>query len=137
MIQRICEFSLEFSTCKIPMYTAKERLRSWKVWRTRNLATSEDRFILARLYEAIDDWPKAREKYRELNLRTRNLRDMETLNRRPCISLSSQTACFDIASLDDKQDLAEAQRACRRDQAASACGDWDVGPPGGDPSDSQ
>ena len=41
----------------------------------QNLATSEDRFLLARLYEVIGDWPKARQKYDELNLRTRNLRD--------------------------------------------------------------
>ena len=34
----------------------------------KNLATSEDRFFIARLYETIGDWPKAREKYRELNL---------------------------------------------------------------------
>ena len=49
----------------------------------KNLATSEDRFTVAQLYEAIGEWQKAREKYRELNLRTRNLRDMETFNRRP------------------------------------------------------
>ena len=30
----------------------------------QNLATSEDRFLLARLYEVIGDWPKARQKYR-------------------------------------------------------------------------
>ena len=39
----------------------------------KNLANAEDRFLLARLYEVNGDWPKAREAYRDLNLRTKNL----------------------------------------------------------------
>ena len=62
----------------------------------KNLANAEDRFLLARLYEVSGDWPKARETYRDLNLRTKNPRDLETLNRRPCIWPSSCAACFEI-----------------------------------------
>ena len=49
----------------------------------RNLANPEDRLLLARLLDAADDWPRAREQYRELILRTENPRDQETINRRP------------------------------------------------------
>ena len=52
---------------------------------SKNLANAEDRFLLAHLYEISGDWPKARVAYRELNLRTKNTRDMEILNRRPAI----------------------------------------------------
>ena len=65
----------------------------------KNLATFEDRFAIAQLYEAIGDWPKAREKYRELNLRTKTLRDMEISIADPISSLSSQIVCFNIANL--------------------------------------
>jgi tetratricopeptide (TPR) repeat protein len=49
----------------------------------RNLANPEDRLLLARLQDTAGDWPKAREQYRELILRTENPRDLETINRRP------------------------------------------------------
>ena len=49
----------------------------------KNMANSDDRFLLARLYEVNGDWPRARVAYRELNLRTKSSRDLETLNRRP------------------------------------------------------
>ena len=35
VIRKTCGFLLEFSTCKEPMFIAKERLRSWKLWPTR------------------------------------------------------------------------------------------------------
>ena len=37
---------------------------------------------LAHLYDATGDWPKAQLKYRELELTTRNSKDLETLNLR-------------------------------------------------------
>ena len=75
----------------------------------KNLATSEDRFFIAHLYESIGDWPKAREKYRELDLRTRTLRDMETLNRRPIFLAQFATSLLQHREAGDKQDLADAQ----------------------------
>ena len=74
----------------------------------KNLATFEDRFAIAQLYEAIGDWPKAREKYRELNLRTKTLRDMD-LNRRPYFLAQFANSLLQHREPGDKQDLAEAQ----------------------------
>ena len=75
----------------------------------KNLATSEDRFSVAQLYETIGEWQKAREKYRELNLRTRNLRDMETFNRRPLYIAQFAQNLLRHCKPGDKQELAEAQ----------------------------
>ena len=61
-----------------------------------NLANADDRFLLARLYEISGDWPRAQAEYRELNLRTKNTRDMEALNRRSLYLASLCTACFEI-----------------------------------------
>jgi tetratricopeptide (TPR) repeat protein len=92
--------------------TAVHRKRAIEILETladKNLATSEDRFTVARLYETIGEWQKAREKYRELNLRTRNLRDMETFNRRPLYIAQFANNLLQHCKADDKQDLAEAQ----------------------------
>jgi cellulose synthase operon protein C len=75
----------------------------------QNLATSEDRFILARLYEVIGDWPRARQKYVELNLRTRNLRDLETLNRRPIYLAQFAQSLLQHHKAGEEQDLTVAQ----------------------------
>ena len=75
----------------------------------KNLATSEDRFTVARLYETIGEWQKARGKYRELNLRTKNLRDMETFNRRPLYIAQFAHNLLRHCKPGDKQDLADAQ----------------------------
>ena len=75
----------------------------------QNLATSEDRFILASLYEVIGDWPKARQKYVELDLRTRNLRDIETLNRRPIYLAQFTRSLLQHHKPGDEQDLNDAQ----------------------------
>ena len=75
----------------------------------KNLATSDDQFALARLYEMVDDWPKARAKYRVLNYQTRNLRDMETLNRRPTYLAQFADSLLRHHKPDDKQDIDEAQ----------------------------
>jgi cellulose synthase operon protein C len=74
---------------------------------TRSLANNEDRFLLARLYEKINDWPKAREAYRALDLLTKNARDLETLNRRPFYL--AQFADAVLRNRRDAEDLREAR----------------------------
>src|SRR5262249_12298165 len=49
----------------------------------REAATPDDRLRMARLLEAAGEWPRAREQFRELILRTDAARDAETLARRP------------------------------------------------------
>jgi tetratricopeptide (TPR) repeat protein len=75
----------------------------------QNLATSEDRFILAQLYEVIGDWPKARQKYDELNLRTKSRRDSETLNRRPIYLAKFTRSLLQHHKPGNEQDLIDAQ----------------------------
>jgi len=75
----------------------------------KKLANTEDQFLLARLYEKSDDWPKAREKYRVLNLRTKNPRDQETLNRRPIYLAQYANSLLEHHQPGDEQQLAEAQ----------------------------
>ena len=75
----------------------------------KNLANAEDRFLLARLYEISGDWPKAREEYRDLNLRTKNPRDLETLNRRPLYLAQFVSSLLRNHKAGDDQDLTEAQ----------------------------
>ena len=54
----------------------------------KSLATSEDRFFIARLYETIGDSPRLGRNMR-VEPRTKTLRDMETRNRDPSTSLTS------------------------------------------------
>ena len=75
----------------------------------KNLANSEDRFRLARLCELNGDWPGAREKYRELNAKTKVLPDMETLNRRPYYLGTFMDSLLRHRQSGDEQNLAEAQ----------------------------
>ena len=75
----------------------------------RNLATPEDRFILARLYEILGEWPKAQQKYQELTLRTRNVKNMETLSRRPVYLAQFARSLLQHSKSDDEQELNEAQ----------------------------
>ncbi len=92
--------------------TVVHRKRAIEILETladKNQATSEDRFTVARLYEAIGQWQKAQEKYRELNLRTRNLRDMETLNRRPLYIAQFASNILQHCKAGDNPELAEAQ----------------------------
>ena len=74
----------------------------------KNLANADDRFLLARLYETNGDWPKARETYRELNLRTKNARDMD-LNHRPLYLDQFVTGLLRNHKGSDDQQLVEAQ----------------------------
>ena len=83
--------------------TVVHRKRAIEILETlanKNLATSEDRFMLAHLYEAIGDWPKAREKYRELNLP--NQKPPGHGNSQPSTHFPRpvrRPACFNIANL--------------------------------------
>jgi cellulose synthase operon protein C len=76
---------------------------------TRSLATPEDRFALARLYEVLGDWPKARQKYQELTRRTRSLKDMETLSRRSVYLAQFARSLLQHSKSDGEQNLNEAQ----------------------------
>ncbi len=92
--------------------TAVHRKRAIEILETlakKNLATSEDRYAIAHLYEAVGDWPKSREKYRELILRTRTLRGMETLDRRLNFLEQFAISLLQHREPGDKQALAEAQ----------------------------
>ena len=92
--------------------TVVHRKRAIEILETlaeKNLATNEDRFVVARLYEAIGEWQKAREKYFQLNLRTRNLRDAETFNRRPLYLAQFASNLLRDCKPSDKEELAEAQ----------------------------
>jgi cellulose synthase operon protein C len=93
---------------KTPVY-AKRAIEILESLADKNLATSDNQFDLARLYEVVGNWPRAREKYRELNLRTRTLRDMETLNRRPSYLAQFADSLLRHHTPDDQGDLAEAQ----------------------------
>jgi tetratricopeptide (TPR) repeat protein len=75
----------------------------------RNIANPGDRLLLARLQEAAGDWPKAREQFRELILRTENPRDGETLNRRPFYLTVFAEALIKHRRPGEDQDLDEAQ----------------------------
>jgi tetratricopeptide (TPR) repeat protein len=90
--------------------TPEDRMRAIEVLESlisKNLASSEDHFLLAQLEEVSGDWPKAREQYRELILRTDNLRDMETLNRRPVYLFRFATSLFRNRRTGEEQDLKE------------------------------
>ena len=75
----------------------------------KNLANADDRFLLARLYESSGDWPRARVVYRELNLRTKGSRDMETLNHRPLYLGEFVRSLLRNHTAKDDQDLIEAE----------------------------
>jgi cellulose synthase operon protein C len=75
----------------------------------KNLAKADDRFLLARLYEVNGDWPKARETYRELNLRTKTTRDIESLNHRPLYLGELVAGLLRNHKGSDDQQLVEAQ----------------------------
>jgi predicted Zn-dependent protease len=93
--------------------TSVHRKRAIEILETladKNLAISDDRLLLAHLYDATDDWPKARLTYRELDLRTRNPKDMETLSRRPFYLAQYVRGLLQHRQPDDQKDLGEAQQ---------------------------
>jgi tetratricopeptide (TPR) repeat protein len=75
----------------------------------KHLAKPEDRFLLAQLYEQSGEWPKAREKYRDLNVRTKILPDMDTLSRRPYYLARFADSLLRHHQSGDEQNLAEVQ----------------------------
>jgi tetratricopeptide (TPR) repeat protein len=76
---------------------------------TKNLASPDDRFFLARLEESSGNWPRALEIYRDLNIRTKNSRDLESLNRRSIYLGQFGRSLLRNHKSDDEQDLIEAQ----------------------------
>ena len=75
----------------------------------KNLATPEDRFSLARLYEVLGEWPKAKPKYQELIVRIRNLKNMETLSRRSVYLSQFARSLLQHCKSDDEETLNEVQ----------------------------
>jgi cellulose synthase operon protein C len=73
-------------------------------------ATSEDRRRLAQLLEAAGEWPRAREQFLELVVRTDGARDVETLNRRFSYLTLFVEALIRHHKAGDDADLAEARR---------------------------
>ena len=65
---------------------------------------------MAQLYEQSGEWPKAREKYRELSSRTKILPDMETLSRRPYYLGKFADSLLRHHQSGDEQNLAEVQQ---------------------------
>ena len=92
--------------------TVAERKRAIEILESliaKNLANADDRFLLARLYESSGDWPRARVAYRELNLRTKSSRDMETLDHRPLYLGEFVRSLLRNHKAKDDQDLIEAE----------------------------
>jgi cellulose synthase operon protein C len=92
--------------------TVEDRKRAIEILESligKNLANADDRFLLARLYEISGDWPRARVAYRELNLRTKNTRDMETLNRRPLYLVQFVNSLLRNYKAKNDEDLVEAE----------------------------
>ena len=73
----------------------------------RNGNTPDDWLRLAGLHDAVGDWPKAREAYRELSLRTSNIRDAVS-NRRPLYLTFFVEALLRNRQPGDAKALAEA-----------------------------
>ena len=76
----------------------------------KNVASFEDRLFLAGLYDLSSDWPKAREKYQELNARTKNVRDVETLNNRSLYLAQFAESLLRHGRSGQEQELTEAQK---------------------------
>ena len=88
---------------------SKEAIGILELLIDKNQAKADDRVLLARLYEANGDWPKAQETYRELNLRTKTTRDIETVNHRPIYLAEFVTGLLRNHKGSDDQMLVEAQ----------------------------
>jgi tetratricopeptide (TPR) repeat protein len=84
-------------------------VEKWEELIKRNPASSEDRFALARLLEASNDWNKAREQYRELVSQTENVRDLETFNRRSIYLRQFVTSLLRHHRAGDDKGFAEVQ----------------------------
>ena len=80
----------------------------------RGAATTEDRRRLAQLLEAVGEWPRAREQYRELILRADAARDAETIARRPQYLALLVEGLLRHHKPGDDADLAEARQLVER-----------------------
>ena len=76
----------------------------------RESATPEDRRRLALLLDAAGEWPRAREQFRELILRTEGARDIETLRLRPLYFDLFVTALTRHHQPGNDSDLTEARQ---------------------------
>ena len=80
----------------------------------RGAATTEDRRKLAQLLEAVGEWPRAREQYRELILRADAARDADTIARRPHYLALLVEGLLRHRKPGDDADLAEARQLVER-----------------------
>ena len=76
---------------------------------SRGRVTAEDQIGLARLYESIDDWPRARQKYQDLIGQSKSSRDVETRNRRWSYLFQFASRLLQHFKPGEEQDLIEAQ----------------------------
>ena len=76
---------------------------------SRGRVTAEDQVGLARLYESIDDWPRARQKYQDLIGQSKSSRDVETRNRRWSYLFQFASRLLQHFKPGEEQDLIEAQ----------------------------
>ena len=76
----------------------------------RESAAPEDRRRLALLLDAVGEWPRAREQFRQLILRTEGARDTETLRLRPLYLALFVEALARHHQPGDDSDLAEARQ---------------------------
>ncbi len=92
--------------------TPEHRKRAIEILTTlanQNLASSEDRLLLAQIEEAAGEWSKAHDQYRELILRTNNPRDLETVRRRPVYLAQFAESLLRHHQPGEELDLTEAQ----------------------------
>jgi cellulose synthase operon protein C len=92
--------------------TIQQRERAIKLLESlvgQNLANVEDRFLLARLEEISGNWPQALKVYRDVNLRTKNPRDLEALSHRLVYLTQFGVSLLRNHKASDDQDLTEAQ----------------------------
>jgi tetratricopeptide (TPR) repeat protein len=83
-------------------------------------AKLDDRLRLARLLEAVGDWPRAHEHFRELILRTDAARDAETIAGRPLYLTMSIEALLRHHRAGGGSDLAEARQWLEKLKAAAS-----------------
>ena len=76
---------------------------------SRGRVTAEDQIGLARLYESIDDWPRARQKYQDLIGQSKSSPDVETRNRRWSYLFQFASRLLQHFKPGEEQDLIEAQ----------------------------
>lgn len=98
--------------------TPEHRQRAIQVLQSlvdKNVATDEDRFLLARLTAASGDWPAARKFYRDLIVRTDKGRGLETFSRRPAYLFQFASDLLEHCRAEkdhragNKEDLVEAE----------------------------